>query len=125
MKTGAIRESDSTGKHTTTNRQLIDINGISVIDTPGMREIGVTGSMEGIEDTFSDIIELEACCRFSDCKHESEPGCAIKAAIADGSLSLERYELFKNLGAEHTRNYEKKKEISKWAKAYKKFNEKN
>ncbi|MCR4777635.1 MAG: ribosome small subunit-dependent GTPase A [Lachnospiraceae bacterium] len=120
MKTGAIRESDSTGKHTTTNRQLIDINGISVIDTPGMREIGVTGSMEGIEDTFSDIIELEACCRFSNCKHESEPGCAIKAAIADGSLSAERYELYKNLGSEHTRNYAKKKEISKWAKVYKK-----
>ena len=121
MKTSAIRESDSKGRHTTTYRQLIELkNGVSIIDTPGMREIGVTGSMEGIDDTFSDIIELEACCRFSDCKHESEPGCAIKAAIADGSLSAERYELFKNLGSEHTRNYAEKKEISKWAKAYKK-----
>ncbi len=121
MKTSAIRESDSTGRHTTTHRQLIELdNGFSIIDTPGMREVGMAQMEEGIDNTFSDILELEAQCRFSDCRHQTEPGCAIKAALASGELSQERYMLFKNLGSENQRNYAKKKEISKWAKARKK-----
>ena len=80
---------------------------------------------EGIDETFSDIIELECRCKFSNCRHETEPGCAIKAAIKSGELSKERYELFKNLGKENTKNYVKKKEISKWAKAMKKSNRKS
>jgi len=87
-----------------------------------MREIGMANTAEGIDDTFSDIVELECQCKFSNCRHETEPGCAIKAAIASGELSPERYALYKNLGSENTRNYAKKKEISKWAKAYKKNN---
>ncbi|WP_049945132.1 ribosome small subunit-dependent GTPase A [Butyrivibrio sp. AC2005] len=122
MRTSEVRESDSTGRHTTTHRQLIELaNGVSVIDTPGMREIGMAGTEQGIDDTFSDILELEKCCKFSDCKHDTEPGCAIKAAIENGELSLERYTLYKSLSAENTRNYAKKKEISKWAKAAKKM----
>ena len=122
METSAIRESDSKGRHTTTHRQLIVLeNGVSVIDTPGMREVGMAGTEEGIDNTFSDILELEGCCKFSDCKHDTEPGCAIKAAIESGELSLERYMLYKSLGAENTRNYAMKKDISKWNKAYKKF----
>ncbi len=126
MKTSAVRESDSTGRHTTTHRQLIRLSsGVSIIDTPGMREVGMANMEEGIDQTFADILELESRCKFSDCKHETEPGCAIKAAIASGELSPERYALYKNLGAENTRNYAKKKEISKWRNAVKKSKRQN
>ncbi len=122
MKTSEIRESDSEGRHTTTHRQLIKLkNGVSVIDTPGMREIGMAEVSEGIDDTFADIRELESQCRFSDCRHDTEPGCAVKAAIESGELTRERLMLYKNLGAENIKNHAKKKEISKWAKAYKKY----
>ncbi len=124
MKTSAVRESDDTGRHTTTHRQLIELpNDVSIIDTPGMRELGMAATEQGIDNTFSDILELEKCCKFSDCKHDTEPGCAIKAAIENGELSEERYMLYKSLSAENIRNYAKKKEISKWAKAAKKFKE--
>ena len=122
MKTSAIRKSDSTGRHTTTHRQLIELeNGVCIIDTPGMREIGMTSVEDGLDGTFSDIVELEQCCKFSDCKHETEPGCAIKAAIERGELSVERFELFKSLSEENVRNYAKKKQISKWVKNAKKY----
>ena len=85
-----------------------------------MREIGMANTQEGTDDTFSDILELESQCKFRNCRHETEPGCAVKAAIKRGQLSAERYELYKSLGAENTRNYARKKEISRWAKAYKK-----
>lgn len=121
MGTGAIREADSKGRHTTTHRQLIRLaNGAFVIDTPGMREIGMAGTEDGIDDTFSDIIELESRCKFRNCRHETEPGCAIKAAIARGELSKKRFLLYKSLGEENTNNYAKKKEISKLVKMYKK-----
>ena len=121
MKTGEVRASDSTGKHTTTYRRLLELgNGVTIIDTPGMREIGIANSEEGVKDTFADIVELESCCRFSNCRHETEPGCAIKAAIQNGELSGERYELYRSLSRENERNYAKKKEISKWIKAEKK-----
>ncbi|WP_051538209.1 ribosome small subunit-dependent GTPase A [Butyrivibrio proteoclasticus] len=126
MKTSSIRESDDTGRHTTTHRQLIELdNGVSIIDTPGMRELGMAMNEEGIGDTFEDIKELEMCCKFSDCKHDTEPGCAIKAAIEDGSLSYDRYMLYQNLSMENQRNYAKKKTISKWAKQAKKFKDRN
>ena len=121
MKTGAVRESDDHGRHTTTGRQMIALNnGTLIIDTPGMREIGMANTEDGIDDTFSDIKELECMCKFSNCKHETEPGCAIKKAIQSGELSQERSNLYKSLGAENTYNYAKKKAISKWAKAYRK-----
>ena len=126
MATSGIRESDSKGRHTTTHRQLIELeNGVCIIDTPGMREVGMAGVEEGIDDTFSDIVELESRCRFSNCRHDTEPGCAIKAALQSGELSAERYALYVSLGAENTRNYAKKKEISKWAKERKKLMKKN
>lgn len=126
MKTSEVRESDSTGKHTTTYRQLLKLkNGVSIIDTPGMREIGMAMTEEGIDETFSDIVELESMCKFSDCRHDTEPGCAIKAAIESGELSEERYMLYKSLGSENQRNYAKKKMISKWAKVSKKFKDMN
>ncbi|MBO4310418.1 MAG: ribosome small subunit-dependent GTPase A [Lachnospiraceae bacterium] len=126
MKTSEIREDDSKGRHTTTHRQMIVLkNGVCVIDTPGMREVGMAENEDGIDNTFSDIRELERYCKFSNCRHESEPGCAIKEAIESGKLSRKRYELFKNLGEENRRNHAMKKEISMLAKEYKKFNPKN
>ena len=123
MKTSMIREDDDKGRHTTTFRKLTELkNGVCIIDTPGMREVGMANMQDGISDTFSDIAELESRCRFSNCRHETEPGCAVKAAIESGELSNDRYELYKSLGAENTRNYARKKEIAKWAKAYKKNN---
>ena len=121
MKTSEIREADGKGRHTTTHRQLIELqNGVSIIDTPGMREVGMANTEAGIDEAFTDIAQLESQCKFRDCRHETEPGCAVKAAIERGELSRERYELYKNLSAENTRNYALKKEISKWSKAYKK-----
>ncbi|MCR4740818.1 MAG: ribosome small subunit-dependent GTPase A [Lachnospiraceae bacterium] len=121
MKTSAVREDDDKGRHTTTYRKLIELsNGITVIDTPGMREVGMANVQDGIDETFSDIVELESRCRFSNCRHDTEPGCAVKAALESGELSAKRYELYKSLGRENTNNHAMKKEISRWAKAYKK-----
>ena len=119
MKTSEIRDSDAKGRHTTTHRQMIVLlNGARIIDTPGMRELGMCDMDQGIDDTFSDIAELEACCKFSDCRHETEPGCAIRAAIADGILSRDRYELYRSLH-EESRRAAKMKDNSKWRKQLK------
>ena len=116
MKTSGIREDDSKGRHTTTYRQMIElVNGAILIDTPGMRELGMCGADEGIDETFSDIVELEACCKFSDCKHDTEPGCAVKAAIEAGTLSRDRYELFRRLHLESNKAA-KMKAVSKQRK---------
>lgn len=127
MKTGAVRASDDKGRHTTTHRQLIRLkNGVSIIDTPGMRELGVAGAEEGIDDTFSDILALAERCRFRDCRHETEPGCAVKAAIMRGELREARLALYQSLGAENRGNRARMKEISKRSKAYQKSkNKKN
>lgn len=121
MKTGAVREADAKGRHTTTSRQLIRLkNGACVIDMPGMREVGMARAEDGIDDTFADIVELESRCRFRNCRHGSEPGCAVKAAIASGELSRERWLLYRSLGEENRKNTAKKKDISKRVKAMKK-----
>jgi ribosome biogenesis GTPase len=87
-----IREDDSRGRHTTTHRQLFMLpSGAMVIDTPGMRELGLFGADEGISAGFADVEELFAKCRFNDCRHGTEPGCAVLAALADGSLPRERW----------------------------------
>jgi len=110
MKTSSVRESDSKGRHTTTYRQMIQLkNGAMLIDTPGMRELGMCDVDEGIEETFSDIVELESKCKFSDCRHESEPDCAIKAALLEGRLSAERYELYKGLQMESNKEAKMKR----------------
>jgi ribosome biogenesis GTPase len=92
MKVNTIREDDSKGRHTTTHRQLIRLqNGVMIIDTPGMREIGMWDIDEGLGEAFSDIEELFLTCRFSDCTHHNEPGCAVRAALEQGSLSGSRW----------------------------------
>lgn len=98
MKTSAIRIEDSKGRHTTTHRQLIELpSGAAIIDTPGMREIGMCDVNEGIEEAFEDIKELACLCKFGNCRHDTEPGCAVKAAIENGELTAERLALYRNL----------------------------
>lgn len=90
-----IREDDSRGRHTTTHRQLFMLpSGAMVIDTPGMRELGLFDADEGISTEFTDVEELFTKCRFSDCRHQNEPGCAILESLLDGSLPQERYERY-------------------------------
>jgi len=92
MKTQEIREEDSRGRHTTTSRNLIMLpNGAMIIDTPGMRELGMWNAEEGISKTFEDIDLLTKQCKFSDCTHTNEPGCKILEAISNGELSEERF----------------------------------
>jgi ribosome biogenesis GTPase / thiamine phosphate phosphatase len=89
--TSAVRSGDSRGRHTTTHRELFALaSGALLIDTPGIRSLEVAGADEGVEEAFDDIVELAATCRFSDCAHESEPGCAVRAAVADGRLTEAR-----------------------------------
>ncbi len=92
MKTGEVRESDSRGRHTTTHRALMPLpSGACLIDTPGMRELKPTGEEDLIEGGFADIEALAGQCRFRDCSHQREPGCAVRAAIARGELDEERF----------------------------------
>ena len=102
LETREIRE-DGKGRHTTTRRELIQLpGGALVIDTPGMREVQLWIADEGLEEAFSDVTELFEHCRFSDCAHESEPGCAVKEAIANGTLAPERWESYLKLQRELT-----------------------
>ena len=98
MKTSEIREDDSRGRHTTTNRQLLMLQtGAMVIDTPGMRELGMWNCDDGIDKTFQDVEKYFGTCKFSDCTHTSEPGCKVLEAIKNGELSEERYNAYMKL----------------------------
>lgn len=101
MAVRAIREDDSKGRHTTTSRELIRLNnGLMIIDTPGMRELGIPDSGAGLSESFADVEAYFALCRFSNCRHESEPGCAVQAAIARGELPRARWESYQKLQRE-------------------------
>jgi ribosome biogenesis GTPase len=92
---------DGKGRHTTTRRELIRLPGGGlVIDTPGMRELQLWVADHGLEEAFDDVTSLFAECRFSDCRHETEPGCAVLAALADGRLTTERWESYRKLERE-------------------------
>ncbi|MBR1871562.1 MAG: ribosome small subunit-dependent GTPase A, partial [Kiritimatiellae bacterium] len=105
MPTGEVREWDHKGRHTTTERELAMLPcGALVIDTPGMREIGLWEAHEGLRETFADVTRYFGRCRYSDCRHETEPGCAVLAAIEAGELPVERYEAYKRLEAENARD---------------------
>ena len=101
QRTGAVRDDDSRGRHTTTYRELVRLpGGALLIDTPGIRSLAVAGAADGMGAAFADITELAAGCRFSDCRHESEPACAVRAALADGTLARERLESHRKLERE-------------------------
>lgn len=92
---------DDTGKHTTTHRELIVLpNGALILDTPGMRELGLWDADAGVSSAFGEIEELAKQCRFHDCRHRTEPGCAILAALEDGSLSADRWASYGKLQRE-------------------------
>jgi ribosome biogenesis GTPase len=102
--TGEVRGSDSRGRHTTTHRELFELpGGALLVDTPGIRALEVVGAEAGVDATFDDVAALAATCRFSDCRHEGEPGCAIQAALADGTLSHERLASHRKLERESAR----------------------
>jgi ribosome biogenesis GTPase len=101
MATQAIREDDARGRHTTTHRELVLLpSGALLLDTPGMRELGLWDAGDGMSAAFADVDALAAQCRFHDCAHGNEPGCAIVAALADGSLDTARWRAFNKLQRE-------------------------
>ncbi len=101
QEVGEIRDRDRTGRHTTSRRELILMPaGGVLIDTPGMREIQMWATENDLEDSFAEISDLAEGCRFRDCRHQDEPGCAVKAAIQSGELARARYENFLRLRRE-------------------------
>ncbi|HET9159161.1 MAG TPA: ribosome small subunit-dependent GTPase A [Caulobacteraceae bacterium] len=101
MTTAPIREDDARGRHTTTHRQLMLLpSGALILDTPGMRELGLWDAETGLSAAFSEIETLAEDCRFHDCRHGSEPGCAVQAALADGVLDAGRWRSYEKLQAE-------------------------
>ena len=107
IATQAIREDDDKGRHTTSARALHRLPaGGWLLDTPGMRELQLTDVRSGLEEVFADIVELAEACRFADCRHEAEPGCAILAAIDSGLFDARRVKRWQTLVAEEARNTE-------------------
>lgn len=136
MSVNGIREADSKGRHTTTHRQLIMLKcGAMIIDTPGMRELGMWDVSSGLGEAFADVEQYLGRCRFSDCRHQTEPGCAIKEAIANGELSRERWESYLKLkteaqysddkGAFLRQKQQRNKNISKFSRQKKMENKKH
>lgn len=117
---------DERGRHTTTHRELIILpSGGLLIDTPGMREIQFWNGSEGFQETFTEISELASLCRFRDCQHDTEPGCAVQQALLDGTLDEERFDSYQKLQQElayMTRKQDKKASLvekEKWKKIHK------
>ena len=122
MAVSAIREDDAKGRHTTTHRQLIRLkSGVMIIDTPGMRELGMWDVSEGLADAFADVEVYLGRCRFSDCTHEREPGCAIRAAIESGELDIARWESYQKLKEEAVDKDEMIRRKREWSKGVAKF----
>lgn len=126
MTVGGIREDDSRGRHTTTHRQLIRLkNGVMIIDTPGMRELGMWDVSDGIGQSFADVEQYFGKCRFNDCTHGNEPGCAVREAIESGELSCERWKSYLALKNEAKFSDDKTeylREKQKWHKSIAKKN---
>ena len=97
MPTGEVRASDGRGHHVTTHRQLVMLTGGGLLlDTPGMRELQLVDE-DGIDSVFEEIVDLSERCRFRDCRHDTEPGCAVKEAMESGDLSADRLEHYRKL----------------------------
>ena len=117
FETKTVSKKESKGRHTTTSRELIQLdNGAMLIDTPGMRELGNMSVDAGIDETFSEIVELSLHCKFNNCQHVNEKGCAIQSAISEGSLSEKRYQNYlkmKNESAFNDMSYLEKRQKDK------------
>lgn len=131
MAVNEIREDDSRGRHTTTHRQLIMLkSGVLIIDTPGMRELGMWDVSKGLGEAFGDVESYFGQCKFNNCCHQTEPGCAVRAALDSGELPRERWESYLQLKREAKFSDDKagylrqkqqwQKEISMWNKHHKK-----
>ena len=121
FETRAVRQKDSKGRHTTTSRELIQLeNGALLIDTPGMRELGSMSVDSGLDETFSEISDLARHCKFGDCSHTSEKGCAILAAVDEGGLVEQRYQNYIKIKKESAFNemsyFEKRKKDKDFGK---------
>lgn len=135
MKTSEVREDDSRGRHTTTHRELVFLpDGGMVIDTPGLRELQLWGDVESLQDTFTDIEDLATQCRFRDCAHETEPGCAVQAALETGELDPGRYSSYQKLRKEldylarrqdEAGAYQQRQHVKKLTKYYKQVQQNN
>ena len=124
--TNSVREKSAKGRHTTTRRQLVILdNGALFVDTPGMRELGMMGFEQGIDDSYEDIAKIADRCRFADCTHTTEKGCAVILSVAEGKLTPERFQNYLKLTKE-SKHYEmtylekrkKDKEFGKMVKNY-------
>ncbi|MBU3142662.1 ribosome small subunit-dependent GTPase A [Clostridium sp. CF012] len=116
QETKEVRAYDDRGRHTSTSREMFILDsGAIMIDTPGMRELQLWGGTEGISEAFEDIEALAAQCRFSDCLHKKEPGCAIKQAIEDGIMDEKRYKSYLALQKEAKIFQRKQNEINRIA----------
>lgn len=126
MKTSEIRQEDSRGRHTTTSRNLIMLpNGAMIIDTPGMRELGMWDAQEGINKTFQDIEKYTSMCKFSDCTHTKEPGCRVLEAIENGELPKERFEQYLKLHKESEYNTNSEGYLKEKRDKFKEISKKN
>jgi len=113
LPTGEVREKDSKGRHTTTRRELvITPSGALVIDTPGMRELQLWGVEDGVDEAFADVAAVALRCRFTNCTHGNEPGCAVQAALKSGELSAQRFQSYTKLKGEKAASVPAKKKPS-------------
>jgi ribosome biogenesis GTPase len=126
QKTREVRKHDQRGRHATTHRELVPLPGGGLLlDTPGLREIQLWSDGAGLEATFEDVRELAAACRFTDCAHASEPGCAVRTAVEEGRLAAERLASFRKLQAElraleiREDPFKRREERSRWKAIYK------
>ncbi|WP_256208702.1 ribosome small subunit-dependent GTPase A [Paenibacillus sp. CF384] len=109
-----IREDDARGRHTTTHRELFPLpGGVIMMDTPGMRELQLWEADDGWQEAFSDIEAIAETCRFRDCRHQAEQGCAVKEALRSGALDERRYESYKKTGRELAHQARKEQSVSK------------
>lgn len=109
--TGQVREGDGKGRHTTVSRDMIELeNGALVMDMPGVRGLGLWEAEEGISAAFTDIEELAAQCKFGDCSHRNEPGCAVRAALEEGRISSARFESYQALKSESSQLQERREQ---------------
>lgn len=114
MATQVIRDGDDHGRHTTSHRQLVLLpGGRLILDTPGIREVGLVDAEEGVSVVFDDIERLIQDCRFNDCRHDHEPGCAVGAALQSGALDRARWEQFEKLGVEMAAAEAKAEQVAK------------
>lgn len=124
QETAAVREGDGKGRHTTVSREIIELpNGARIVDMPGVRGLGLWDADAGIEAAFSDIEELAQDCRFRDCKHVNEPGCAVLEALDAGDISRARYESYQTLKQE-TESIKQRREQARWMQGEKTSNTK-